>query len=371
MKRDILIVGSGAIGRGFLPLVIDIKKYNLIFTDNDKKLKKKFIGRKFFNIYKIKNNKYYKKKIFFKSFYYNEELTNQNLENIVACFIAVGPHKLKGIKKILKMRKIKKIPIIVCENDFKAINFVKKISKNKKVFFAIPDVITSNTAPNYLLKKDNLSTVSENGKLIIETRPAIHGNFHFVKKTILIKKYWQAKFFLHNTPHCIVSYLGNIVNAKYIHQAMRNPKINFYTLGAMSEVLQLLMLSKKNKKFFKNYAQKEILRFENNLLFDKISRVAREPLRKLKLDGRLIGAARLCIKQGIYPKFIIKGIIAAIFFYQHQKKKINLKNFAKKFRIGDFNTKFLGLKSKEKLNFFLKKDFRLNCEKLLLLNKKK
>ena len=44
--------------------------------------------------------------------------------------------------------------------------------------------------------------------------------------------------------------------------------------------------------------------------------------------------------------FIIKGIIAAIFFYQCEKTKINLKNFAKKFRIGDFSTKFLGLKSK-------------------------
>ena len=45
---------------------------------------------------------------------------------------------------------------------------------------------------------------------------------------------------------------------------------------------------------------KELKRFENKLLFDPISRVAREPLRKLRSDNRIILALRLafiCLKK--------------------------------------------------------------------------
>lgn len=60
------------------------------------------------------------------------------------------------------------------------------------------------------------------------------------------------------------------------------------------------------------YAEKEIARFSNPLLYDPITRVAREPLRKLAEGERLIGAARLCIQSNIIPENIIKGIRAAV-----------------------------------------------------------
>jgi len=49
MKKDIVIIGSGAIGRGYLPLVLDNNKYNFVFIDQNLKilnlLKKKKILR--------------------------------------------------------------------------------------------------------------------------------------------------------------------------------------------------------------------------------------------------------------------------------------------------------------------------------------
>ncbi|NLB42344.1 MAG: mannitol-1-phosphate 5-dehydrogenase, partial [Clostridiales bacterium] len=61
-------------------------------------------------------------------------------------------------------------------------------------------------------------------------------------------------------------------------------------------------------------ANKEDLlqRFHNRALKDTISRVANDPLRKLRRDDRLIGAALYCLENGINPDEIIEGIIAAL-----------------------------------------------------------
>ena len=53
------------------------------------------------------------------------------------------------------------------------------------------------------------------------------------------------------------------------------------------------------------YSEKELQRFANKLLHDPISRVAREPFRKLGLNDRLIGAAQLSLSVGVLPKNLI------------------------------------------------------------------
>ena len=53
-------------------------------------------------------------------------------------------------------------------------------------------------------------------------------------------------------------------------------------------------------------------RFRDNLLFDPIDRVAREPLRKLDQENRLVLAARLCVFTGRLPFNVAIGIRAAL-----------------------------------------------------------
>ena len=45
-----------------------------------------------------------------------------------------------------------------------------------------------------------------------------------------------------------------------------------------------------------------------------MARVARDPLRKLRKDDRLIGAACLCVEQGVAPKHIAIAAAAAILY---------------------------------------------------------
>ena len=54
-----------------------------------------------------------------------------------------------------------------------------------------------------------------------------------------------------------------------------------------------------DKNDAKNYMERELRRFRNDLLHDPISRVARDPLRKLAPEDRLIQALNLVNKSNL------------------------------------------------------------------------
>ena len=53
------------------------------------------------------------------------------------------------------------------------------------------------------------------------------------------------------------------------------------------------------------------VRYANRALKDPVARVARDPLRKLAIDDRLVGAAQLCLSRGIVPHAIIAHLLQA------------------------------------------------------------
>jgi mannitol-1-phosphate 5-dehydrogenase len=367
MKKDIVIIGAGAIGRGYLPLVLNNSKYNFIFIDQNLKILNLLKKKKYYYSYKIKNNLYVKKKIFIKWVFHINQIAQLKLKNLSLCFVCVGP---RNIKDIIFFLKTINVPIIVCENDPEAVNEIKKNIKNKKVFFAVPDVITSNTSPKKLLIKDQLSIVSEDGKLYVEKGPKIYGEIKFLSKKDLLKIQWTAKLYLHNTPHCIAAYLGSIINVKYIHSAMKNQFVRKIVEGSMNEMLKSLKLNWDiSHNFLEWYAQKEINRFKNTLLFDPISRVAREPLRKLEINGRLIGAAQLCLYNGVFPNNILKGIVSAFMFKNRQDADNHIELLQNSMAPEHFNQFILGLRTGEPLDLLLKDKLNQIRNELILLRK--
>ncbi len=367
MKKNVVIIGAGAIGRGYLPLVLNNNKYNFVFIDQNLKILNLLKKKKYYFSYKIKNNLYVKKKIIIKSAFHINQLARLKLKNLSLCFVCIGPRNIKDI--IFFLKKIN-APIIVCENDPETVNEIKKNIKNKKVFFAVPDVITSNTSPKKLLKKDQLSIVSEDGELYVEKGPKIYGEIKFLSKKDLLKIQWTAKLYLHNTPHCIAAYLGSVINVKYIHNAMKNQFVRKIVEGSMNEMLKTLKLNWEiSHNFLEWYAQKEINRFKNTLLFDPISRVAREPLRKLEINGRLIGAAQLCLYNGVFPNNILKGIVSAFMFENQHDADNHIELLQNSMTPEHFNQYILGLRTGEPLDLLLKDKLNQIRNEIILLRK--
>ena len=175
---------------------------------------------------------------------------------------------------------------------------------------------------------------------------------------------------MHNTPHCITAYLGALVGAKYVHEAMEITEFNEIVEGAMFEMLEAL---KKGwdipHDFLDWYAEKELARFRNKLLCDPITRVAREPMRKLGLEGRLIGAAQICLSYGIMPKNLILGITGALLFEDQKDPDRHLAFLRDTMPKETFNTYILGLRDGEPLDLILRDNFDEMTEMLLCFQK--
>jgi mannitol-1-phosphate/altronate dehydrogenase len=97
--------------------------------------------------------------------------------------------------------------------------------------------------------------------------------------------------------------------------------------------------------FIESYAVKEVRRFSNLLLCDPITRVAREPIRKLHPSGRLMGALRLLLSTGVRPTYLVAGIVAALQYSDtSDRDHLQLKNI-QCFGVQPFLKYHLGLDS--------------------------
>ncbi len=314
-KKTLLIYGAGAIGRGYIPWVFSPEEYDYYYVETNDNLRNLLNKNKKFTTFKVINQEYKDMEVPVKYCYrLNEE--KKKIAEADVIITAVGPRNILSITENLKNTTT---PIICCENDSFIPELMISITNNPNVVFAIPDVITSNTAPLELRARDPLSIVTEDGICYIDHKVAwLGGNCEYVNEDEL-KKQWLAKLYLHNTPHCIAAYLGSILFVTYLHESMQNKRAEKIVTGAMHEMEGVLLKKfRLDNDFVEWYANKELQRFRNTLLYDPINRVAREPFRKLAPNERLIGAAQLCISCGIIPEDIMLGIMAA-FCYDNPK----------------------------------------------------
>ncbi len=138
--------------------------------------------------------------------------------------------------------------------------------------------------------------------------------------------YIERKLYVHNMGHAVCAYLGNYIGKEYIYQAMDDSDVQYLVENAMLE---------SGRAIAKQYGasldgivlhtQDLLIRFANQALKDTCARVGGDPARKLSARDRLIGASALCVKEGIYPAYILLGAAGAAYQYlkeNHEKQAI-------------------------------------------------
>jgi mannitol-1-phosphate 5-dehydrogenase len=353
MKTKILIMGAGAIGRGYLPWVLDATKHEFIFIDSNQAIVDGLSRQGGYTTYRVKGDQYEEMHVKVHAAYTPVTFNLSEHRDAVACFFSVGPRNV--IKAAMALRG-SRIPLVLCENDPEAVRSVKQVIGHEEVYFAVPDVITSNTAPAHLLAKDPLSITTENGILYIAASLSqVSGQLTPLPEEELLRIQWTPKLYLHNTPHCIAAYLGALLGKTYVHEAMANLHAAELVEGAMTEMLQALKLKWDIPHDFLDwYAAKELARFRCPLLFDPVARVAREPLRKLEMHGRLIGAAQMCLMLGVLPQSILKGIVGALLFDDANDPDHHVSFMREAMDVASFNRYVLGLRPGEPLDLMVR-----------------
>ena len=132
------------------------------------------------------------------------------------------------------------------------------------------------------------------------------------------------KIYTYNMCHAVLSYHGKFYNYPLLVDCLNDPVIREEAEGALDEVSAALQ-----KEFGFTNADMEkwignVLSHTNNpTIADTVLRSAADPKRKLSRDDRLIGPALLCLKNGIHPDHLIKGIAAAFYFTEENDPTSN------------------------------------------------
>jgi mannitol-1-phosphate 5-dehydrogenase len=125
--------------------------------------------------------------------------------------------------------------------------------------------------------------------------------------------YTARKLFIHNAAHAMLGYLGYQRGCAYGYEALDDPWVRVRLDEALDESSRALVVAYGLEPIvLQEHIAYLLLRFGNRALADPVSRLARDPLRKLAPEDRLVGAARLAERHGIVPKGLAWGIAGGL-----------------------------------------------------------
>lgn len=127
--------------------------------------------------------------------------------------------------------------------------------------------------------------------------------------------YIERKLFTLNTGHAITAYLGRMKGLATIDESIADPAIFAIVKEAMQQSGQALVekFGFDRDAHFK-YIDKIIGRFKNPYLKDDVTRVGREPLRKLSSTDRLVKPMMTAREYGLPCDKLLLGIGAALHY---------------------------------------------------------
>ncbi len=132
----------------------------------------------------------------------------------------------------------------------------------------------------------------------------------------------ERKLFTHNAGHALFAYFGHEKGYTYIYEAVGDGEIRRKTLCGLKESGRALQ--KKHgfsPKEHRAHVEDILRRLANVALGDTITRVARDPIRKLGRHDRLIGSALLALEYRVKPVYLLQGIVAALRYNDPEDEK--------------------------------------------------
>ena len=307
-----LIIGAGAIGRGFVAPLLARAGFELDFVDVDSALVERLRRGGSYDTAVATGAEYRFETVSVRRALFPSQMPD--VREYEFLFISVGARNYLDYAGTAARART----VFVLENIRDAAARLSGAADSDRIFFGIPDVIVSNTAPGKLIARDPLCVVSELGELILETGsydiPEIP---HVARRDIAaLDADWACKFYIHSACHAVAAYLGAMRGHVYIHEAVADPWVGAITEQAMRSVCRAIVRERLvGVEKAESYLMRELMRFRNALLFDPIKRVAREPLRKLDRNDRLMVSLGLVERAGLDSAPFALAINAALVYY--------------------------------------------------------
>lgn len=238
----------------------------------------------------------------------------------------IAPTIAQGIVKRREQGCTKALNIIACENAIRASSQLKEavykaLSEEDQAYcdqyIGFPDCSVDRIVPP--VKSENfIDVVVENYYEWNVEKASFKGEIPQIKGMNLadnLMAYIERKLFTLNTGHAITAYLGTLKGLKTIDEAIADEKIYAIVHAAMKESGDgLIRKHGFDTETHYHYIDKIIGRFKNPYLKDDVTRVGREPLRKLSPTDRLTKPMMTAYGFDLPVDHLILGMGAALHY---------------------------------------------------------
>ena len=167
-------------------------------------------------------------------------------------------------------------------------------------------------------REDPLLVIVEPYKHLPVSKAGIKGDFPSivgVEPRENFQAFVDRKLYTHNAGHAAAAYFGYLKGYTFIYQAMRDAQILAAVRAVLAETGKALIAKHGfDPEEHQAHIDDLLSRFANVALGDQVARVGGDPKRKLGPEDRLVGAAKLCMEQGVFPANLCKAIAAALHF---------------------------------------------------------
>lgn len=244
----------------------------------------------------------------------------------------VAPPIAKGIKLRADAGVTEPINIVICENLLNASGIMRGYILaalpaeyadyvNEKV--GIVESVVSRMVPVMTEEQraiDPLMVMVEAYKKLPVARKGFKGEIPTIVGFMPydnFNAYVERKLFTHNLAHAAAGYLGYFRGHEYVWQSAGDPVVVAALRAALAETgAALIERHGFTPEEHQAHIEDLLHRFTNVALGDTVARVAKDPIRKLGPNDRVIGGARAALDCGICPKNVAL-VAAAGIVYDH------------------------------------------------------
>lgn len=333
MKTAIMF-GAGNIGRGFIGMLLAQADYKVVFADVNEMIINRLAEDQAYTVHIMDVEK---------KDYRIENVTGilstgtEIVEEIAKAEVlttAVGlvilPRIAPAIANGIKLRKAngstEALNIIACENAIRASSQLKAhvyalLDDEEKAYcdtyVGFPDCSVDRIVPPVRNEIPTDVVVESYYEWNVE-KASFKGEIPQIAGMNLadnLEAYIERKLFTLNTGHCITAYLGVQKGYKTIKESIEDPEIYDIVHTAMEQSgAGLVKKHSFDAEAHAKYIEKIIKRFKNPYLEDDVTRVGREPKRKLSATDRLVKPTMTAAGYGFPVDKLIVGIGAALHY---------------------------------------------------------
>ena len=339
--------GAGNIGRGFIGYLLRKSDYDLTFVDISGDLVKNINSLGKYKVITLGKTKALETVTDVKAVELNDA---ENLVKAIAfsdlITLSIGANHLtstgKVLQKALRVRKRvnpgQSVDIVACENALFATDIIhRSIRENVDDGFltyldnavGFPNCAVDRIVPNVSFQKESPIDVAVEDFFEWDLESGAIKKNHDIQGVNYVENlapFLKRKIFLLNGAHALIAYLGYRKHYRYVYEAVQDSEICKAVENFHRQVSEALHLEYgMDRDTLAQYATQLVHRFQNSYLRDDLTRVGRDPIRKLSHNDRLVSPLLMCVKHGVDYGGIVLAIAAGFAYdYEEDPKAVKI-----------------------------------------------